>query len=71
MAKEHLVKESIVLGLDVKIDELKQTLSSLELQRIHLVKLITKLETFKKEIWNMEARRHGMGACKRKKVKSL
>ena len=48
---EHLVKESIVLGLDVKIDELKQTLSSLELQRIHLVKLITKLETFKKEIW--------------------
>jgi len=47
---EHLVKESIVLGLEVKIDELKQNLSKLDLERIHLVKLITKLETFKKEI---------------------
>jgi len=50
MAKEHVVKESIVLGLEVKIDELKQNLSKLDLERIHLVKLITKLETFKKEI---------------------
>ena len=50
MAKEHLVKESIVLGLEVKIDELKQNLNKLDLERIHLLKLITKLETFKKEI---------------------
>ena len=50
MAKEHLVKESIVLGLEVKIDELKQNLSKLDLERVHLLRLITKLETFKKEI---------------------
>jgi hypothetical protein len=50
MAKEHLVKEAIVLGLEVKIDEFKQTLSRLDLERVQLLKLIHKLETFKKDI---------------------